>query len=541
MNPERLACVLVIAASLGCHSSTTTSASTSDASTDAASSPDAGTPVAPAWSQVEDDAGASAALVLGHNAIWSRGGLGLWDDTTHAANPTVAPIVAALHPAALRFPGGTRAMRYHFAQAIGPLASRVPQCDPFTGTTDPTGYGVDEFMTIAESSGAKVTLVAPWVDGSPQEAAAFVAYVNASASSTFAIGVDAGGTDWGTAGSWAQKRATNGHAAPYAVSFVEIGNEPYSSLVTGPATSCGRASPFKQDERWVNGVAIPTTAKDYAAQLALTATLVRGVDSAIQIGAPVPATYDGTSDAATALGDVDQATNDADPWSPRLMSDAASAFDFFVIHPYDFTTSDARLELAEEMRKVIHDLRALAPTKGIGVTEFGFLLDGDTVLDAIVSADVARVALEEGVTLVTRHVLIEDDLTEPFASNALIGGSSDRLSPAYAVEEKLAAIVPGAKRVAVAQPQADVVLLPLVEGDGSLAIVAIDRRDNPTDETDLAVALPSGAWKATIDTFAPSSTLLDTIATVSSTTVTANGALSLRVSANGIVIAHLLQ
>jgi len=538
MKPSLLACVLGVAASIGCGSSTK---ATQAAGPDASSNVDAGTPVVPAWSQVGQDAalGASSALVLGHNTIWSRGGLGLWNDTTHAADPTVAPLVAALHPAVLRFPGGTRAMRYHFEQAIGPLASRIPQCDPFTGTTDATGYGVDEFMTIAESLGSKVTLVTAWVDGSPQEAAAFVAYVNAAASSTFAIGVDASGTDWGTAGSWAQKRAANGHAAPYEVAFVEIGNEPYSSLPTGPQTSCGRPSQFVQDQRWVNGVAIPTTAKDYATQLALTATLVRGVDPTIRIGAPVPATYDGTSDAATALGDVDQAANDGDPWSPRLLSDAASAFDFFVIHPYDFTTSDARLEMAEDMRTVIHDLHALAPSKGIAVTEFGFLLNGDTVLDAIVSADVARVALEEGVEFVTRHVLIEDDLTEPFANNALIGGTPYRLSPAYAVEEKLAAIVPGGKLVSVTQPQADVVLLALVDGDGSLGVVAIDRRDNPPNETDLAVALPSGAWHGTIDTFAPSDSILDTIATVASATVAANGTLSLRVSANGIVIAHL--
>jgi alpha-L-arabinofuranosidase len=194
-------------------------------------------------------------------------------------------------------------MRYHFEQAIGPLAGRTPQCDPFTGETDPTGYGVDEFMTVAASLGASVTLVTPWVDGSPQEAAAFVAYVNASASSTFAIGVDASGTNWQTAGYWAQQRATNGHAAPYGVKFVEIGNEPYSSLPAGPPTSCGRPSQFVQDQRWVNGVAIPTTAQDYATQLALTGTLIRGVDPTILIGAPVPATFDGVSDAAQSICD----------------------------------------------------------------------------------------------------------------------------------------------------------------------------------------------------------------------------------------------
>jgi hypothetical protein len=294
-----------------------------------------------------------------------------------------------------------------------------------------------------------------------------------------------------------------------------------------------------QDQRWVNGIAIPTTAKDYAAQLALTATLVRGVDPTILIGAPVPVTFDGVSDAATALGDVDTAMNDADPWSPRLLSDAASAFDFFVLHPYGFTTSLSDLELAEYARKAIHDLRALAPSKGIGITEFGFLLEGDTMQDAIVSADFVRMAWEEGVDLVTRHVLIDDDLSEPFATNALIGGPSNRLSPAYSVEAALATIVPGAERVNVVQPETDVVLLTLREADGSIAIVALDRRANPTGETALGVALPSGTWQATLDTFVPPTDVDDTTATDTRTTASASGVLPLQVPVNGIVIARL--
>jgi hypothetical protein len=292
----------------------------------------------------------------------------------------------------------------------------------------------------------------------------------------------------------------------------------------------------------VNGVAIPTTAKDYAAQLALTGALIRGVDPTIKIGAPVPATYDGVSDAAQSLGDVDSEMNDGDPWSPRLLSDAASAFDFFVLHPYDFTTSDARLELAEDTRKAIHDLRALAPSKGIGITEFGFLLNGDTDLDAIVSADMVRVALEEDVLLVTRHVLIEDDLTEAFATNALIGGASHRLSPAYAVDAALATVVPGATLVPIAaQPAADVVVLALAGSDGSIGVVAIDRRDNPTTETDLGVVLPGGAWTAAIDTWVPTATTEDTSVPMTTATSPATAVLPLHLGLNGIAIARLTR
>src|SRR6185312_2057283 len=98
-----------------------------------------------------------------------------------------------------------------------------------------------------------------------------------------------------------------GHPAAYGVKYVEYGNEPYLDLPSGPASgSCGRPSQFRQDERWVNGARIATTARDYAAQLAKAGALIRAVDPAIRIGAPAASNFDGT-DAAEALGDVDAA------------------------------------------------------------------------------------------------------------------------------------------------------------------------------------------------------------------------------------------
>jgi hypothetical protein len=222
------------------------------------------------------------------------------------------------------------------------------------------------------------------------------------------------------------------------------------------------------------------------------------------------------------------------------MSDAPGAFDFFVLHPYDFTTSDSNLELAEAARKAIHDLRALAPSKGVGLTEFGFLLDGDTDMDAIVSADMVRMALEEGVLVVTRHVLIEDDLTEPFASNALIGGATNRLSPAYAIDEALAAAASGATRVDIpAQPETDVVVLALAESDRGIAIMAIDRRANPVAATDLAITLPPGAWHGTVVAWVPAQTTEDTTVPETSTPLSATGVLALQLGLNGVAIATL--
>ena len=280
---------------------------------------------------------------FGHNTVWVRGGLGLWDEATQTFHPEVVDLVRALRPGVLCFPGGTRAMLYHFAGAIGPRQGRTPQCDPYTGEFDPTGYGPDEFLQLATQLGAEVTLVSPWVDGTPEEAAALVAYVNADPASTVPLGRDDNGTDWGTAGDWARRRAENGHPAPYGVPFLEIGNEQYLSACTPPPTSCGRPGRFCQNQRRVQGQTIPTTARDHAQQVSRTGRLVRAVDPSIRIGALAfsPTILSGAdelggSDIATALAANDRATGD--PWNVRLVEEAGADFDFFILHPYNLVT-----------------------------------------------------------------------------------------------------------------------------------------------------------------------------------------------------------
>jgi hypothetical protein len=423
----------------------------------------------------------------GHNTVWSRGGLGLWDDAAGAVSAEARDRVTALAPGVLRFPGGTRAMRYHFDEVIGPVDGRVPQCDTFTGELDGTGYGLDEFLALAEDLGAQVTLVAPWVDGSPEEAAALVAYVNGDAASTVVIGVDARGKDWGTAGEWAARRAANGRAEPWGALALEVGNEPYLSQSVGPAVSCGRASRFRQSERWVGDTVIPTTAADYAAELARTAALVRQIDPELLIGAPAYASYDGTSDAVAELGDVDRELGTGDGWNARLIADAGEAFDFFVLHPYDFSTTDSRSRLADRMRKVITDLRTLAPAKRIAVTEFGFLIGGGTLRSGLCAADVLRVAAEEDVLMTLRHILIEDDPSGPFAESAAILGPERTRTPGYLVMELLARTLGDAWQPAQSSAE-DLVVLATRD-----AIVLLDRRVDAIDVRTVSVPWPGAA------------------------------------------------
>ena len=495
-----------------------------------------GIAVTPDWSQTLAPVGPN---VVGHNAVWSRGGLGLWDETAAAPNAQVISLVADLQPGVLRFPGGTRAMRYHFDQAIGPVAQRTPQCDPFTGMTDATHYGLDEFLRVAEQTHADVTLVAPWVDGTPQEAAALVAYVNADASSTVVIGADANGKDWGTAGSWAMRRAQNGHAAPYSIHYLEIGNEQYHDLAVGPPNSCGRMSVFRQDERWVGTMRIPTTAADHATQVALYATLVHAVDPAIKVGASAYSTYDGHSNAADAIADLDARMGTGDAWDRRLVQDGG-ALDFFIIHPYDFSTNDFRITLAEKVRKTIQDLHALAPAKDVAITEYGFLFDGGTLLNALVSADMVRVAAEEKVLLALRHILIEDRTDEPFADSAAIAGPDHALSPGYHVMRLLAHnLAPNAVKVTSNDP--DVVALATRDDSGAtLGILVIDRRTKAGPTRAVEVALPSGSFAGN-QTLVTAPQLSATDVSVTETPTTGSGTLHVMLPPHSLVVLRLAK
>lgn len=454
----------------------------------------AGTPVTIDWDHPIGDV---SPRYLGHNAVWSRDGLGLWDPAADAVRPDVQAIVEPLHPGVLRFPGGTRAMLYRFEETIGPVAGRRPQCDPFTGKLDGTTWGTDEALREAEALGAETSLVAPWTIGSPERTAAMVAYATASPDSTVVLGVDADGRDWETAGAWAARRAANGHPAPYRVPFLELGNEEYLGLAPGTAI-CGTSHPFHQNERLIGGEYVPTTAADVADQVARTAALVRAVAPDIEIG--VPALVDDLGQAlpaATAVAANDAATQT--PWNPTIL---ASDFDTWIVHLYRYDADLDRVRFGDQVRDALRDLKTLAPARRVAITEFGFLLDADTQLGALVTADVVRVAVEEGAVELLRHILIEDDPSGPFATSAAILGGDHERTPAYhALVMLAAALQPVAVKAAGIDDEVTV-LATRDEAGTTLGVAVIDRRIAPTEAVELDVPLPPGSWSGSATTLA---------------------------------------
>jgi hypothetical protein len=119
----------------------------------------------------------------------------------------------------------------------------------FSGDSNETPVGAGLLANIVAAVGAGGLVTVNYGTGTPQEAAAYLAYLNGAPDNMFAIGVDANGKDWGTAADWAQIRAATplgqdpldmlrvGRSAPFGMRRFEVGNEIYFAGWDGaPAT-----------------------------------------------------------------------------------------------------------------------------------------------------------------------------------------------------------------------------------------------------------------------------------------------------------------
>lgn len=147
--------------------------------------------------------------------------LGLWRrDVTEA--------LMAMNPGVVRW-GGSTTEGYEWTQGIGPWDQRAP----FTtcwGGLEPNFVGMEEFVQLCEYIGAEPLLCLRWSGKQPEDAAAQVEYFNGGPE-----------TEWG------RKRAENGHAEPYSVTYWQIGNEVggtnYDSQVLAFAKAMKAADP----------------------------------------------------------------------------------------------------------------------------------------------------------------------------------------------------------------------------------------------------------------------------------------------------------
>jgi len=126
-------------------------------------------------------------------------------NTRGIRNDVVAALKALKVPN-VRWPGGCFADEYHWRKGVG---RRAVTLNPnWGGVTEPNSFGTHEFMDFLGQIGSEAYVSINVGSGTPQEAAEWLEYMTAAQPTTLA-----------------QERAANGHAAPWPVAYLGIGNE----------------------------------------------------------------------------------------------------------------------------------------------------------------------------------------------------------------------------------------------------------------------------------------------------------------------------
>ncbi|KUR79399.1 alpha-N-arabinofuranosidase [Novosphingobium sp. FSW06-99] len=121
----------------------------------------------------------------------------------------VVTALRALKVPNVRWPGGCYADEYHWRDGIGPADKRRVRVNSnWGGVPESNAFGTEEFMDFINQIGADAYVSVNVGSGSPEEAAAWMEYMTASADTTLA-----------------RERAANGHPAPYRVALLGLGNE----------------------------------------------------------------------------------------------------------------------------------------------------------------------------------------------------------------------------------------------------------------------------------------------------------------------------
>jgi hypothetical protein len=287
----------------------------------------------------------------------------------------------------LRYPGGSYSDLYHWELHTGTPTPASGLGSNTIYIDQSTDFGsFIKFMEAAQANalitinyGMNSTGAGP---GRPEEAAAWVAYANGSATNTRAIGVDSDGQDWLTVGYWAGLRAAAplavddgknflriSHAAPIGIKYWEIGNEIYGNgfYYTGCGWEADLHVPYPDTaaDPMCSGLD-PTlkrlrvaalSPKTYGAGVVAFSAAMKAVDPAIKIGGIVawPTATQYTDWNASVLGPGPNGAG------------ACPVMDFAVVHWYAGRSLTGLLTAAET------DIKAMfaptASTRGAGLRQ----------------------------------------------------------------------------------------------------------------------------------------------------------------------------
>jgi len=282
------------------------------------------------------------------------------------ANASLPSLLVESGVSVLRYPGGGYADVFHWSSA-NPLLQQTNGyggLTPWWGQPNNYGYmgpqtGFSGFLNLLTNTGAQAVitidygsavtwnashskLIVPATNAQPQEAAAWVAYANASSNilgtaNDVTIGVDALGNNWKTAGYWAALRAAKplgtddgynflriNRVAPVGIKYWEIGNETFGTgYYDGSTTgySINYSVPYTTNSRLGQPSLSPAF---YGRQVNQFAQAMKAVDSTIKIGAVV----------STPPGDYSWDIYNGQRWTPQVLQQCASNIDFVIAHWY---------------------------------------------------------------------------------------------------------------------------------------------------------------------------------------------------------------
>lgn len=246
--------------------------------------------------------------------------LATWNNPTVLANAVFRARTAASGVSVIRMPGGSYSNWYGwFSCETGRSQPGALPCGDNNSHWETWAARPTDFINFLRA----VNKPGMWVvsiNGTSKEAAAAVAFFNAAVTDTTPIGTDIRGTDWYTAGHWAQLRAARGNPQPAGIRLWGVGNEVYGGRF-GSGTNCD--TPWGWETVWtcdgaeyVNGLG--AGAGRHEGFLEFRAAM-RAVDPAIAVGA---------------IGTTDQTGWHG--WGNQVISAAGQTMDFYDVHQYAY-------------------------------------------------------------------------------------------------------------------------------------------------------------------------------------------------------------
>jgi len=238
----------------------------------------------------------------------------------HLVNGTLLNRTRAAGHGLLRILGGAWSQEYGWLSCeMGQDVAGAYPCKDFTHARP------SDFITFLQATG-RAAMYTVNINTTAQEAAALVAFFNADVSDPTPIGNDVRGTDWKTAGHWAQLRASHGHSDPIGIKLWDFGNETYGGVLTNGQKDCHAADDPQQpgwEETWtcagtqyVHGIG--GGANRHEGYLEFRAAM-RAVDPEILLGVV------GYSDPAAYSN-----------WGNEVIAAGGDQIDFYTVHVYPY-------------------------------------------------------------------------------------------------------------------------------------------------------------------------------------------------------------